>query len=30
MGKIMPLAMKELGSQADGKLISNLVKELLK
>ncbi len=30
LGKIMPLAMKELGSQADGKLISNLVKELLK
>ena len=30
MGKIIPLAMKELGSQADGKLISNLVKELLK
>jgi len=29
MGKIIPLAMKELSGQADGKLISQLVKELL-
>ncbi len=29
MGKVMPLAMKELGSLADGKLISAIIKELL-
>lgn len=29
LGKVMPLAMKEFGSQAEGKLISALVKELL-
>ncbi|MCX6350364.1 MAG: GatB/YqeY domain-containing protein [Bacteroidetes bacterium] len=29
MGKIMPLAMKELAGKADGKLISTLIKELL-
>ena len=29
MGKIIPLAMKDLAGQADGKLISQLVKELL-
>lgn len=29
MGKVMPLAMKSLGGQADGKLISELVKKLL-
>lgn len=29
MGKVMPVAMSQLGSQADGKLISALVKELL-
>lgn len=29
MGKVIPLAMKALGGQADGKLISQLVKELL-
>jgi hypothetical protein len=29
MGKVMPLAMKELGGQADGKLISSIVKEEL-
>lgn len=29
MGKIIPMAMKELGGQAEGKLISQLVKELL-
>jgi uncharacterized protein YqeY len=29
MGKVMPLAMKELGSLADGKLISVIIKELL-
>lgn len=30
MGKVMPLAMKELGGNADGKLISQIVKETLK
>lgn len=29
MGKVMPVAMSQLGGQADGKLISALVKELL-
>jgi hypothetical protein len=29
LGKIMPLAMNELGGQADGKLISSIVKEEL-
>jgi uncharacterized protein YqeY len=29
MGKVIPLAMKALSGQADGKLISQLVKELL-
>jgi uncharacterized protein YqeY len=29
MGKVMPLAMKSLGGQADGKLISEAVKKLL-
>ncbi len=29
MGKVMPLAMSKLGGQADGKLISKIVKELL-
>lgn len=29
MGKVMPVAMKSLGGQADGKLISELVKKLL-
>jgi uncharacterized protein YqeY len=29
MGKVMPLAMSQLGGQADGKLISKIVKELL-
>lgn len=29
MGKVMPLAMGQLGGQADGKLISKIVKELL-
>jgi uncharacterized protein YqeY len=29
MGKVMPLAMQELGGKADGKLISQLVKETL-
>ena len=29
MGKIMGLATKELAGQADGKLISDLVKQLL-
>lgn len=29
MGKVMPAAMSQLGGQADGKLISALVKELL-
>ena len=29
MGKVMPVAMSHLGGQADGKLISALVKELL-
>lgn len=29
MGKVMPLAMKELGGNADGKLISQIVKETL-
>ena len=29
MGKVMPLAMSQLGGQADGKMISRIVKELL-
>jgi hypothetical protein len=29
MGKVMPLAMSQLGGQADGKMISKIVKELL-
>lgn len=29
MGKVMPVAMKELGGQADGKIISDTVKRLL-
>lgn len=29
MGKVMPLAMSQLGGQADGKLISKIVKEVL-
>lgn len=29
MGKVMPLAIGQLGGQADGKLISKIVKELL-
>ena len=29
IGKVMPLVMKELGSQADGKLISTIVREML-
>ena len=29
MGKVMPLAMTQLGGQADGKLISKIVKEVL-
>lgn len=29
MGKVMPLAMKELSGKADGKLISEMVKKLL-
>lgn len=29
LGKVMPLAMKALGAQADGKLISEIVKKLL-
>jgi uncharacterized protein YqeY len=29
LGKVMPVAMKTLGGQADGKLISELVKKLL-
>jgi len=29
MGKVIPVAMKELGGVADGKLISEIVKRLL-
>ncbi len=29
IGKVMPLAMKELGGQADGKMISAIIRELL-